>query len=42
MMDVKAHNQESLQISTSTLPRGIYVVRLRKEFNKVQGAKFVK
>ena len=42
MMNVETYNQESLQISTNALPKGIYIVRMRQASNKMQGAKFVK
>ncbi len=42
MMNVAAYNQESLQISTNTLPKGIYIVRMRQTSIKSQGFKFIK
>ena len=38
----RAYQQESLEISTGTLPNGLYVVRMKLNANEIQTGKFVK
>ena len=39
---VRTHNQESVQISTSKVDRGLFLVRMKLTENRSQTAKFVK
>jgi hypothetical protein len=39
---IRTSNQESIEINTSALQRGVYIIRIELEANKIQGFKFVK
>jgi hypothetical protein len=41
-MSFETSNQETLEINTNQLPKGMYIVRMIQSSNIVQGAKFVK
>ena len=42
LINLKADNNESLEISTNMLPSGLYIVQMKLDSNEIQGVKFVK
>jgi len=42
LINLKADNNKSLEISTNMLPSGLYIVQMKLDSNEIQGVKFVK
>jgi len=42
LVSIRAHRQGRIDIQTNSLPKGVYVVRLKMRANKMQGVKFLK